>query len=331
MLMNFKIVDERNKVVAMGHDLLQLQKNLKDKAQKSFSAVPAWDGERENIRQWNISELPKQVDFKRNGVQMRGYPAMIDGKKSVAIKLCDTPEQAEYETRLAQRRLIIFSVPEKIKYLRKNMPGIEQMCLYYAPTGKCEQLTSELIDAVIDQAFLNETDFPRTQSQFEMCLEKGKKIMLDVANELSGMVGKALAEHHQLNKKLKGNISTAWLHAVADIKFQLSTLIYPGFIKQTPLEWLREYPRYFKAINLRLERLSGGIDRDRAAVLEIKPLWQAYVDRLEKHQQQGAVDPELGRYRWMIEELRVSLFAQTLGTKIPVSAKRLRQQLQRVR
>ncbi len=327
MLMNFKVVDENGKIVAMGRDLMLLQQNLKDKAQKSFSAVPAWDGERQDMQQWDVAELPKQIDFKRNGVQMRGYPAMIDNKESVAITLCDTPEQAESETRTALRRLIMFAVPEKIKYLKKNMPGLKQMCLYYAPTGKCEQLQADLIEAIIDQAFLSEAELPRTQQQFEACVEKGKQLMLDVANDLCGMVGKTLAEHHQLNKKLKGNVSPAWLHAVGDIKMQLSALIYPGFINKTPPQWLREYPRYFKAINLRLERLSGGVDRDRAAVLEIKPLWQAYVERQQKHQQQGIVDPQLEIFRWMIEELRVSLFAQTLGTKMPVSAKRLTQQL----
>ncbi len=331
VLMNFKVVDENGKTVAMGRDLLQLQQNLKDKAQQSFAAVPAWDGEREGMQRWDISELPVHIDFERNGVQMRGYPAMIDHKESVAIKLCDTPEQAESETRLAMRRLIMFAVPEKIKYLNKNMPGIKQMCLYYAPTGKCEQLKADLIDAVIDQAFLSEAELPRTQQQFEACAEKGKQVMLDVANELCGMVGKTLAEHHQLNKKLKANVSPAWLHALADIKVQLAALIYPGFIKQTPREWLREYPRYFKAINLRLERLSGAIDRDRAAVLEIQPLWQAYIERSGKHQQLGVDDPQLEKYRWMIEELRVSLFAQALGTKMPVSAKRLKQQLKQIR
>ena len=330
MLMNFKVVDEHGKTVAMGRDLLQLQKNLKDKAQQSFAAVPSWDGERDGIRQWDVDELPEQIDFVRNGVQMRGYPAMIDHKDAVAIKLCDTPEQAERETRIALRRLVMFAVPDKIKYLNKNMPGIKQMCLYFAPIGKCEQLQKDLLEAIIDQAFLSDDELPRTQQQFETCLEKGKQQMLEVANQLCGMIGKTLAENHQLNKKLKGNVSPAWLHALADIKQQLSSLIYPGFINATPPEWLREYPRYFKAINLRLERLTGGIERDRAAVLEIKPLWQAYVERQEKHQQQGIVDPQLETYRWMLEELRVSLFAQTLGTKMPVSVKRLKQQLKQV-
>ena len=224
----------------------------------------------------------------------------------------------------------MLAMPDKIKYLHKNLPGLKQMCLYYAPLGKCEQLQQDLVDAIIDQAFLTHTELPRSKAAFYACLEQGKQVMLAVANELCEMVGATLAEHHQVNKKLKGNLSPAWLQAMADIQEQLVHLIYPHFIKQTPIEWLREYPRYFKAINLRLEKLATAAGRDRVAMLEIKPLWQAYIERRQKHQQQGIVDPQLELYRWMVEELRVSLFAQTLGTKLPVSVKRLKQQLQQV-
>jgi ATP-dependent helicase HrpA len=146
------------------------------------------------------------------------------------------------------------------------------------------------------------------------------------------MVQETLAQHHELSKRLKGKLAPSWLHAVADINEQLKNLIYSRFINQTPIEWFKEYPRYFKAINLRLAKLaSGGEARDRVNMLEIKPLWQAYDDRKQKQQKQGVVDGELATYRWMIEELRVSLFAQELKTKVPVSVQRLKKQLERVR
>ena len=125
-------------------------------------------------------------------------------------------------------------------------------------------------------------------------------------------------------------MSPAWLHAAGDIKTQLGYLIYSGFINQTPIEWLREYPRYFKSINVRLEKLTGNVSRDRALMQEVKPLWEDYLARLEKQQQQGITDAELVTYRWMIEELRVSLFSQELKTKMPVSAKRLKKQWEKV-
>jgi len=330
MLMNFKVVDEQGRVVAMGRDLLQLQQQLKDQAQQSFAAVPVWEGERDDIREWDFGELPEQVDFELNGVQLHGYPALIDNKQSVAIKLRDTKDLAERETRQALHRLVMFALPDRIKYLGKNLPDLKQLCLYYAPTEKCEALQADLVDAVIDRAFFPD-QLSRDQEAFARALEQGRQAMMSVANKLCAIVKDILAEHHQLNKTLKGNLSPAWLHAVPDIREQLVHLIYPRFIRQTPEEWLREYPRYLKAVNLRLEKLgSGGAARDRAATLEIKPLWDAYLERREKHRQQGIVDAELEQYRWMLEELRVSLFAQTLGTKMPVSVKRLHRQLDQV-
>ncbi len=145
------------------------------------------------------------------------------------------------------------------------------------------------------------------------------------------MVEETLAQHHQLGKQLRGKLPPVWLHAVADINEQLKQLIYNRFINRTPIEWLKEYPRYFKAINLRLEKPAGGEARDRVNMLEIKPLWQDYLDRKQKHEQQGIVDVELENYRWMVEELRVSLFAQELKTKMPVSAKRVKKQMESVR
>ncbi len=331
MLMNFKVVDEQGKCIAQGRDLLALQNQLKDKAQQSFAAVPAWDGERQGIIEWDFGDLPVHVDFNRNGVQMRGYPALVDHKESVAIRLFDTTDEAQRETRKALRRLISFSVPDKIKYLNKNLPQIKQMGLYYAPVGRVDELQRDLIDAVIDQAFLGEGMLPRTHRDFEACVLNGKQKMLAVANELCKLVHDTLAEHHQLNKQLKGALNPLWLQAIADIKSQLRCLIYKGFINRTPIEWLREYPRYFRAINRRLEKLREAPARDRQCVLEIQPLWEAYEARSAKHEKQAIVDDQLVKYRWMIEELRVSLFAQELGTKFPISAKRVKKQLDLVK
>ena len=328
MLMNFRVVDDNGQCIAQGRDLLQLQQQLKDEAQQSFAAVPAWDGERQGITRWDFGELPEQVAFERNGVQMRGYPALVDDQESVSIRLLDTIEEAQRNTRRALRRMIGFTVPDKIKYLNKHLPHLKQMGLYYASMGRCDELQQDIVDTVIDLAFLGEADeLPRSKAEFDRCVQTGKQQMINVANELCTLINETLAEHHQLNKTLKGTVHPAWLHALADIKQQLNHLIYKGFVNQTPVEWLREYPRYFKAINKRLEKLSAAVSRDRQHVLELQPLWQAYEERKTKHQQQGIVDPALEKYRWMIEELRVSLFAQELGTKFPVSGKRLNKQM----
>lgn len=330
MQMNFCVVDEQGATLTMGRDLLALQSSLKGQAQASFAAVPAWDGERQGITEWDFGELPTAVDFVRNGVQMRGYPALVDQSESVAIQLFDTEAQALRETRIALRRLVAFSVPDKIKYLNKNIPKIKEMGLFYAPIGQVKDLQSDLVDTVLDQAFFAEAELPRDGKAFDACIDRGKQQMLVVANEICGLVHDALAEHHRLNKRIKGRVSPAWLHAVADIQAQLGHLIFAGFINQTPIEWLREYPRYFKAINLRLDKLSGGIARDRQHVLNIAPLWQLYEARAQGYKKRNVYSSELVYCRWLIEELRVSLFAQELGTKQPVSVKRLKKQLDKL-
>jgi ATP-dependent helicase HrpA len=330
MMMNFAVVDDKGNRVAMGRDLLQLQGKLKEQAQQSFAAVPVWDGERRGITEWDFGELPEHVEFVRNGVQMRGYPALVDHTESVAIQLFDTPQQAEHETRLALRRLVNFAAADKIKYLAKSLPHFKQMALYYAIHGRAEDLQQDLIDTIIDQAFFGDAPLPRTKAQFETCLTNGRQNIINVANQLCTLVRDTLEQHHQLNKKLKGKLPPAWLPAIADINEQLKHLIYSRFINQTPFEWLKEYPRYLKAINLRLEKLGGAEARDRVNLLEIKPLWQEYLTRQQKQQQQGIQDAELETCRWMIEELRVSLFAQELKTKIPISAKRVKQQMEQL-
>jgi len=329
MLFNFNVVDDNEKTVSMGRDLRLLQQQLKGEAQQSFAEIPSWDGEQQGITSWDFDNLSTDVEFKRNGITMRGYPALVDKKESVAIELRDNLQQAEHETRVALRRMVGFALPDKLKYLSRQLPHQKEINLYYAPLGRCDELQQDLIDTIIDQAFFND-ELPRTKEAFEQCIDAGKKKMLLISEEICGLVLETLKQHHQLNKKLKGSLSPALLHAAGDIKAQLGHLIYSGFINQTPLEWLREYPRYFKSINLRLEKLGSNVSRDRALIQEIKPLWDDYLARFEKQQQQGIKDAELTTFRWMIEELRVSLFTQELKTKIPVSAKRLKKQWSKV-
>jgi len=329
MFVNFNVIDDHEKTIAMGRDLRKLQQKLQGEAQQSFVEIPSWDGKRQGITSWDFDDLSTDVEFTRNDILMRGYPALVDKTESVAIELRDNLQQAEHETRTALRRLVGFALPDKLKYLSRHLPHQKEINLYYAPVGRCDELQQELVDTIIDQAFFS-GKLPRTMNAFHQCIETGKKSMLLISEEICGLLLETLKQHHQLNKKLKGSLSPAWLHAAGDIKTQLGYLIYSGFINQTPIEWLREYPRYFKSINVRLEKLSDNVSRDRTLMMEIKPLWDDYLARLEIQQQQGITDGELTTYRWMIEELRVSLFSQELKTKMPVSAKRLKKQWAKV-
>lgn len=329
MLMNFNVIDDDGRSIAMGRDLLALQQQLKGEARQSFAATPAWEGERQGVTEWDFGELPLSAQFNRNGVEMSGYPALVDRQQGVAIELRDSTSAAEYETRIALRRLLTYALPEKIRYLNRQLPYQKELCLYYAPVGRCSELCEQLTAKIIDEAFFY-GELPRSREAFDSCVSRGKQQMLLIAEELCALVLEILKQQQKINKQLKGSLSPAWLHAVGDINGQLEALIYARFINETPLEWLRQYPRYLKAIELRLDKLNGAANRDRGYMLEIKPLWEAYIMHRDKHRQLDLIDAELTTYRWMIEELRVSLFAQELKTRLPVSVKRLKKQLSAV-
>jgi len=325
MFVNFNVIDDHSKSIAMGRELRPLQLRFKEMAKLSFAKIPSWEGERQGITTWDFGVLATDVEFKRNGVQMRGFPALVDQQKSVAIELRDNVQQAEQETRIALRRMVGFILPDKLNYLSRQLPYKKEINLFYVAIGRCDELQQDLINTIIDQAFFS-GELPRTAAAFDECVNLGKQKMLLISDELCRLLLETLQQHHQLKKKLKESLSPAWLHAAGDIKNQLDHLVYSGFINLTPIEWLREYPRYFKAINLRLEKLTGAVSRDRALIQELKPLWDNYIAHLETDRQQGVINPELTTYRWMVEELRVSLFAQELKTKLPVSSKRLKKQ-----
>lgn len=152
-----------------------------------------------------------------------------------------------------------------------------------------------------------------------------------VASEICATVGQALAAYHAINKRLKGSLSPLMLEAVHDMREQLERLIYPGFISETPLRWLRELPRYLRAIEVRLEKLSGNFGRDRKNMKEIQRFWEDYSERASMNQRRGVISGDLVEFRWLIEELRVSLFAQELGTSQPVSSERLQKRWEQLR
>jgi ATP-dependent helicase HrpA len=210
------------------------------------------------------------------------------------------------------------------------MPNLQKMSLHYIGIGTQEQLREDLLNAIVDRAFFGDEALPRTRQAFEQCLERGRAQLMSVANELCERVAEVLAANHNVRKRLNGNLPLSWAEAVSDIREQLDHLVYPGFLTQTPYQWLQHLPRYLRAIELRVEKLSYSSDKDRQRLSDIARLWDNCRKRWEKNSERGLYDPELETFRWMLEELRVSQFAQELKTSVPVSLKRLEAQWQRV-
>ncbi len=333
--MNFRLVDENDKLLEESKNLMQLQQDWAIKAAASFKQIPNSQFEQQGLTAWDFDELPEQILLKQNGLEMTAYPSLIDRGDSVDLTLMDTATQAKEHTRKGIRRLFLLAQKDSVKYLLKNLPNIQQLCLYYTNVlespyqsvsdqqkcSPCEQLKQDIIHLAFDRCFLIEQTTFQNQQQFEQCLQDKKGNLLDIANELAKQLALPLAEYHKLAKKLNAKLPLSAIHAVKDIKEQLHHLIYQGFIQQTPNTIMHRLPLYMQAISQRLDKLLIDPARDKQWMNEIKPYWQRYLDNQTK-----MTSKEFEDFRWMIEEFRISLFAQGIKTAYPISAKRLDKQ-----
>jgi ATP-dependent helicase HrpA len=321
LLMNFRVVDERGKTVSEGRELAAIQAALAGEVRQSLHTEAHYAWERQGLTDWDFDALEEQVTMARGGLNLRVFPALVDEGDSVAVRPFESPQAAAAAHRAGVRRLFILAVQEKVKYLRKELKKNSALCLHYLPLGKCEELVEALISAAVEQALFMEAEPPRQRAAYEALLDSARGRLIAHAEALQQAVAAALATHHAIRKTLKGSVPPNWLESMADINEQLGRLIYPGFVTATPPQWLLQLPRYLQAIEKRLEKLKADPQRDRATLREMQPLWQRYWQRCEEEGCCG--EGELLQFRWLLEELRVSLFAQGLKTLEPVSVPRL--------
>ncbi|MBF0134956.1 MAG: ATP-dependent RNA helicase HrpA [Magnetococcales bacterium] len=343
--MNFMIVaPDGDRILAQGRDLDQIRATLGREARESFQERPETPWERQGIVRWDFGDFPAMVAVQAGSRTIHAYAALRDDGDSVATVLLDAPEVAAETTRAGLRRLFLLQISRQIRELRKACQPGQAVRLAYAETGATQPLVEEIIQAAAERVFLagsgdasrdsvsgivstNEICPVPTQSQFNDCLAQGTKAFFSTAMALHHLVTDILTRHHQIMLALAKTGTAAKSNLVPEIREQLAHLVYPGFLTETPPAWLAEYPRYLQAIVLRMERfaLAPGKDRDRAATLA--PFWKSFLDRQQRLRQyrrtQRATHPQLEQFRWLLEEFRVSLFAQELKTIQPVSPQRL--------
>ncbi|MEI2743722.1 MAG: ATP-dependent RNA helicase HrpA [Candidatus Competibacter sp.] len=326
-----RVVDAEGRELAVGRDWAALQAQLRGEARTTFAALPTPEFERERVRDWDFGPLAEEVSFIRNGVQLRGYPALIaESDGTLALRLLDSLERAQAATRIGLRRLIGWRLGPAFKQLARDVPYLQQMTLHSLGLGTQETLREDLLAAILDRAFSLDQPPPRDREAFEALLARGKPRLAGVRAEVCVMAAEILAAYHEARRAVAAADAAIWAEALADVREQLAGLVYPGFLSQTPPGWLAQLPRYLRAIVLRLQKLRQAPDKDRQRrgdILRLSDRWRVQNERnvrREKH------DPELLRFRWLLEELRVSQFAQELKTVEPVSIKRLEEQWLRV-
>ncbi|WP_216092869.1 ATP-dependent RNA helicase HrpA [Candidatus Marithrix sp. Canyon 246] len=305
LLMNFQIVE--NAEVAMGRDLVELQQKWGTHAtENSQQQIADTSGlERDKLTKWDFGDLPEQVTLPLEGITVQGYPTLIDQETHVALRVLDNPNKAKQEFSNGLRRLFMLNLPTK--KLQRQMPIDHKLCLQYMKIGKnCEQFKQDMLITIIDSLFLTEP-LARTSTEFEQRLVTGKSKVMQLASEYAQHLEKVLEEYHQLTQKLNKSKHPS----TTEIKQHLKHLIYDGFIKDIPLSQLKHIPRYLKAIQIRLTRLEHDPQKDARKAAEIDNLWKKYIK-----------SPKV-EVKWMLEELRVSLFAPELKTAYPVSVQRV--------
>jgi ATP-dependent helicase HrpA len=267
---------------------------------------------------WSFGELPELMEIQNGKQSLIGFPALIDTGDAVTIEVFDEPDVAAAKHRAGLRRLVALQIKDAIKYLEKNLPDILKMTALYMPLGTADELKSQIINLALDRAFLIDP-LPTDEFAFKKRVEEGRGRLTLIAGEVSRMVGNVLLEYAAAIRKIKDN--KAATEPIADCQQQLQKLMPKGFAAQTPYAQLQHLPRYLKAIVLRLDKWRADPARDAAKLAELRPLEQRYLRRVIE--QKGQSDARLDEYRWLLEELRVSFFAQELRTPQPVSTKRL--------
>ena len=322
---NIRVLDDDGKLLGQGRDISRLREKFADKAVSSLRDMADKGMEQSGITSWTIGELPEEVRQTRGGLLFRSFPALVDDKDSVSLRLFDTPEQAKEEMVWGMARLIRLSMAEPVRFMLKQMKSLNTVTVLAVKTVPKTVLMEDVELFAIRHVFLaDESQWPRNETEFRTLMTAHKADLVPFAEKLDKLLLEIFTRHNDVQKRLKGKLSFQVALSMADIQAQLGNLIFKGFLRQTPLDWLEQFPRYLSAIEQRLDKLGSNFNRDRVYTDELQHLHETWNARREALQKQKIVDKALWEYRWMLEEYRVSLFAQSLKTRMPVSDKRLR-------
>ena len=349
--MNFKIIDEHGRQLDMGRNLAALQAEFGTQAREQFQKIAeqaapveslseqlaspakgaaaatttvatanrsaAGPAGFQNLSTWSFDALPELLEIQRGKQTLIGFPALVDRTTHCDLEVFDDPNEAAVIHLAGLRRLFALQLKEQLKYLEKNVPGLQQMGMQFMALGSQEELRDQIIQAGLSRACL-QLPLPTNAAEFNQRRDEGKARLNLLVNEIARLVGQILGEYHTLPKKLQALKSHA--AAQADMQSQLQALIPKRFVAETEHGQLTHFPRYLKAMQVRMDKLRADPARDARLMTE----WQQAAMPWQRAMKAGAQgDPKMQEFRWMLEELRVSLFAQELKTPMPVSVKRL--------
>ncbi len=342
--MNFRVVDEHGRQLGMGRNLAQLRAELGEAAGEKFAAavgkavggleeatVPGAEGGKNGakatgksgntVTEWTFGELAEVMEIRHGSQTLIGFPAIVDEGAGVRLDVFDAEDKARATHRAGLRRLFMLQLKEQAKFIEKSLPNFTSLALQFASFGDSNELRAQMLEASFDRACM-QPPLPRNAAEFTKRRDEGRSRVNLIAQEIARLVGAILAEHQVLQKKLR-DAQRAFPAAVKDIQEQLARILPKRFIADTPYERLQNLPRYLKAATLRMDKLRVDAARDARGMAELQSPQTLYLRALANARKAGATDEKLEQFGWLLEELRVQLFAQELRTPVPVSAKRL--------
>ncbi|HLX79267.1 MAG TPA: ATP-dependent RNA helicase HrpA, partial [Burkholderiales bacterium] len=311
--MNFRVVDEHGRQLAIGKNVSELKNDFASQIREKLSVEASTDNA-ERHPSWTFGDLEEVMEIQRGGQTLVGYPALLDAGDGVTLQVFDSPERAREVHRAGVRRLLAIAFRDRVRDIEK----------YLARDMALAALKDDIVSAAFDRTFLAES-LPMRQTEYAQRVQEGRNRLNLIAQEIQRLAAAILAEYAQVQKRL-GGVQKAHPQVAEDVKQQCASLLQGGFLSRISWERLRHFPRYLKAAALRLDKLRSDPARDAQRAAELAPLEQAWRRELASRAKLGGASSaaaELAQFGWLLQELRVSLFAQELKTPMPVSPKRL--------
>jgi ATP-dependent helicase HrpA len=328
---NFKVLDEKGKLIKQGRNLALLQHELQGKVSHNLQKVATPNLEQKGLTQWTFDDLPKEYVNKSAGYEIKAFPGLVNEGKTVGIKLYEQAYLAQAAHKLGLRQLIVLAIPSPIKYLQEKLPNKAKLGLYFNPFGQIQALINDCINAGVDHLITQysvkfSTDI-RNKADFQACCEYVRQDINELVLQIAQKIEQGLTTAHGINKKMKGNVPLTMINAHRDIKQHLDSLVFPDFVASIGVDKLNDWQRYIEGIKRRLDKLAIDPIKDKLHQLNIEKVLGEYEKKCQQIPPGREIPAELREIRWLIEELRISFFAQQLGTNMPISAKRISNQL----
>ena len=321
--MNINVLDDNGHLLGSGRDLIRLKEQFAEQSRQAMAEFSEATIERSGITNWDFGELESVHEIRQGGLTVLSWPSLIDEGESVSLKLADSPVVARKQTRAGVARLYMLKNRQQLKYLQKHLLQDPLTFPLMKNFGGQKNLVSGLIQASYQSAFGLDSTLPANKVEFESTYEAGRVSLIKTSTKLEALLIRILTEFGKLKKQLEKYNKLEDLALQQDVGHQLNALVNENFLEETPVELLGEFPRYFSAISQRLEKYPGHKARDAEYSAMLQQWWLRYEERKSLFHGQHKSSDALEEFRWMLEELRVSLFAQVLGTRYPISEKRL--------